>query len=219
MIRKICIFLILVIPVQVFAQSDIENVISYFAAKLKSGEVNLLFKVSNPLNINRITVESRKAAEQDFIKLDDIQFSNFRKKEETDSITVYHYSYNDKVNENGVYFYRITLIDNTGKAVTSDQIKLGISEISEFELHQNNPNPFNPSTTIVYELLASSSVKLQVYTLTGKLIDELVNANQGPGTYSIEFNADNYGDLSSGIYFYKLTTNYSSDIKKMILTK
>lgn len=219
--KTFLILLLIMIPALIPAQQENagENEIIYFAAKMKSGSVNLLFKIKNPMNISAITLENRKASEKDYNKLSDIQFSNFRKKEETDSAVIYHYAYNDKVNENGVYFYRITLNDNSGKEIESDEIKIGISDIAEFKLHQNNPNPFNPTTTIVYEILVASKVRLQIYTLTGKLIDELVNANQSPGTYSVDFNADNYGELSSGIYFYKLTTNYSSDIKKMILTK
>ena len=98
-------------------------------------------------------------------------------------------------------------------------MKIGITEVPEFKLHQNNPNPFNPSTVITFSILVPTNVKIEVYSLTGKYVDLLVDGFKNPGTYSIEFNTSKYSDISSGIYFYKLETNYSSDIKKMIFAK
>jgi hypothetical protein len=92
-----------------------------------------------------------------------------------------------------------------------------------FKLYQNYPNPFNPTTTIKYSLpivdakfAFTTNVTLKVYDVLGKEIAILVNKNQKPGSYTVEFNANK---LSSGIYFYKLRSGSFTKIQKMILLK
>jgi endo-1,4-beta-xylanase len=87
---------------------------------------------------------------------------------------------------------------------------------SNYELSQNYPNPFNPTTTIKYSIVKESNVKLKIYDMLGRLVQTLVDGPQASGNYSIEFNA---GKLSSGIYFYALTTGEFSQTKKMLLMK
>ncbi|HRI86217.1 MAG TPA: T9SS type A sorting domain-containing protein [Ignavibacteria bacterium] len=164
-------------------------------------------------------MESRKTGDEGFKFLNDILFSNFRKKENSDSANLYYYIFNDKPTENGVYIYRLSLYDQSNKLIKSEEIKIGISEVPEFENLQNNPNPFNPTTQISYKLLVPTYVKLSVYSLTGKYVDLLVDEFQTPGLYKIDFNASSYSQLSSGIYFYKLESGYTVDIGKMIFTK
>ncbi len=91
------------------------------------------------------------------------------------------------------------------------------SEIpSKFELYQNYPNPFNPTTTIKFALAKPSKVSVIVYDLTGRIIDILINQQLEPGNYEYLLNAENY---SSGIYFYRLNTDYFTDTKKMVVLK
>jgi photosystem II stability/assembly factor-like uncharacterized protein len=87
---------------------------------------------------------------------------------------------------------------------------------ANFRLEQNYPNPFNPSTKINYAIAKNSFVSLAVYDIRGLKVKSLVNAQQSPGSYSIEFNAS---ALPSGIYFYKLETNEFTQTRKMILIK
>jgi hypothetical protein len=86
----------------------------------------------------------------------------------------------------------------------------------EFKLEQNYPNPFNPVTTIKYSLPSAEKVQLKVYDLLGRESATLVNAEQKPGNYSVEFNSN---ELTSGVYFYLLQTNEFSDVKKMLIVK
>ena len=81
-------------------------------------------------------------------------------------------------------------------------------------LYQNYPNPFTTTSTISYSLSKASPVLLKVLDITGKEIMTLVNAQQNAGDYSIVLNA---GNLSAGIYFYKLNVGKYSKIKKMII--
>jgi uncharacterized protein YggE len=101
--------------------------------------------------------------------------------------------------------------------------KLGSTGVShqdgqpqQFSLHQNYPNPFNPTTIINYQLSQSSYVKLVVVDMLGREVATLVNDIQTSGNHQITFDAR---QLSSGVYFYKLTTNTFSQVKKMMLLK
>ncbi|MBU0476304.1 MAG: T9SS type A sorting domain-containing protein [Bacteroidetes bacterium] len=87
---------------------------------------------------------------------------------------------------------------------------------NEVQLNQNYPNPFNPSTVISYSIPSRSNVSLKIYDLVGKEIASLVNKEQEAGAYQTKFDAT---ELSSGIYFYKLITDYYSETKKMIFLK
>lgn len=85
-----------------------------------------------------------------------------------------------------------------------------------FLLSQNYPNPFNPRTEISYEVPAAKLVKLTVYNILGKEMAELVNERQSPGRYKVSFDASN---LTSGVYFYTLSTDNFTETKRMILLK
>ena len=85
-----------------------------------------------------------------------------------------------------------------------------------FYLYQNYPNPFNPVTQINYELRMTNFVKLQVYDILGKTVAVLLNEKQSPGSYKVEFNADN---LPGGVYFVRMEAGDFTDVKRMILLK
>jgi hypothetical protein len=92
-----------------------------------------------------------------------------------------------------------------------------ISSPIEFNLYQNYPNPFNPSTMINYQLAVNSKVSLKIYNTLGKEIETLVDEYQEAGFHSTSFSINS--SLPSGIYFYKLTTENFSAVKKLILIK
>lgn len=94
-----------------------------------------------------------------------------------------------------------------------------ISEIAEnFELKQNYPNPFNPNTKINFSILQSDLVNLELYDILGNRVAVLVNSRLNSGTYSIDLNISDY-KLSSGTYFYVLTSGLNREIKKMVVLK
>ena len=81
---------------------------------------------------------------------------------------------------------------------------------------QNFPNPFNPITTIKYQIPKLSFVTLKVYDVLGKEIAILVNEEKSAGEYEIEFDGNN---LTSGIYFYRLQAGNFVETKKMVILK
>jgi len=85
-----------------------------------------------------------------------------------------------------------------------------------YKLYQNFPNPFNPSTTIRFDIPKSTYTKIILYNSMGRIVSELVNEKLNAGSYEVNWNAVSY---SSGIYFYKLETKEFIDVKKMILIK
>jgi len=86
----------------------------------------------------------------------------------------------------------------------------------EFKLDQNFPNPFNPTTTIQYQLPADARVTLKVYDILGSEVATLVNEGQEAGYKEVQFNGVN---LASGMYIYRLTADNYVSIKKMMLVK
>jgi len=86
----------------------------------------------------------------------------------------------------------------------------------KYSLSQNYPNPFNPVTKINFAIPKSGLVTLKVYDVLGREVSTLVNEIKNAGIYKVDFNASN---LSSGMYFYKVSVNGFTDVKKMMLIK
>ncbi len=95
-------------------------------------------------------------------------------------------------------------------------VPIGNQVVSKYKLNQNYPNPFNPLTSITFDIVKTSDVKLVVYDALGREVAELVNQRLSNGSYKVDFNAAN---LTSGVYFYKLTTGDFSETKAMLLLK
>lgn len=99
---------------------------------------------------------------------------------------------------------------------TISQVIASTNNIKAYILEQNYPNPFNPSTNITFIIPETGVVKLNIYNILGEIVSELVNANLEAGFHQYQFNASN---LSSGIYFYSISVNGFTKVKKMNLIK
>ncbi len=91
-----------------------------------------------------------------------------------------------------------------------------ISTPKLFELRQNYPNPFNFKTTIEFSIYKQAQVSLKIYDIKGHTIATLINSNKKPGTYKVEFIAN---ELASGVYFVELTVDGQKEIRKILLVK
>ncbi|HKJ46650.1 MAG TPA: T9SS type A sorting domain-containing protein [Balneolales bacterium] len=87
---------------------------------------------------------------------------------------------------------------------------------SDFRLGQNYPNPFNPTTTIRYKIPARAHVRLMIYNVLGQRVKTLVNKEEAPGQYSVQFKALR---LDSGVYLYRLRAGNFVQTKKLVLLK
>jgi len=92
---------------------------------------------------------------------------------------------------------------------------------TQSELLQNYPNPFNASTKISYQLTEAAGTRLEIFNLRGELVGSLVNEVQSPGSYQVDWDGtDSEGtEVSSGLYFYRLTSGEVSQTQKMSLLR
>ncbi len=100
--------------------------------------------------------------------------------------------------------------------VTPNSVKGNYPSAGSYFLYQNYPEPFNPSTTIRYQVSEVSFVTLKVYDVLGNEVASLVNEEKQKGSYSINFNAS---ALSSGVYLYRLKAGSFMKTRKMILLR
>lgn len=86
-------------------------------------------------------------------------------------------------------------------------------------LFNNYPNPFNPSTTIAYNLPKADRVKLEIFNILGQSVVVLVDVHQEAGLHKVEWNSEAHNSLASGLYLYRLTVGDFVETKKMMLIK
>jgi len=132
-----------------------------------------------------------------------------------------NYSFRDTKLSSGKYSYRLKQVDFNGNFEyfnLNGFIEVGIPD--KFNLSQNYPNPFNPTTKIDFDLPCDCKVNINIYDLTGREIKKIMNENKTAGFYTIEFGMK---DLASGVYFYKITAEGTSQkftqTKKMVMIK
>ncbi|MBM4158030.1 MAG: T9SS type A sorting domain-containing protein [Ignavibacteria bacterium] len=122
--------------------------------------------------------------------------------------------YNMDVSINGLWSNVDDVFIGNRSAIGIYQINTNIPD--KFALHQNYPNPFNPLTKIRFDLAKNSNVKITVYNNLGQEVKVLVNEYRTAGYYETDFNASY---LPSGVYFYRLETQYYTETKKMVVIK
>ena len=122
------------------------------------------------------------------------------------------------------YFWRVRAVNRSAESDWSPVVafrtgvvtSLPMDELpDEFALHQNYPNPFNPSTVIPFDLKEAGSVRIQIYDISGRLVQELLNENKTAGRYQLTFDA---AHLASGMYIIRMVAgNYVSSRKMMLI--
>jgi hypothetical protein len=128
---------------------------------------------------------------------------------------------NDLVNPQKQIIVRLTTV----AVGIEDEGVAGSSLPKVFALNQNFPNPFNPSTSIVYDIPESVGEKvpvtLVVYNMRGQKVSTLIDEEKAPGRYSMHWDGKNGSgeQVSSGIYLYKITAGDFVKVKKMVLLK
>ncbi len=144
-----------------------------------------------------------------------------------DSIVLSSYSIPSNVlNINTLYFWRVNAknlggISNWSTTFVFRTVVTGINQIGttipdKYELFNNYPNPFNPVTKIRFDLPKSSSAKILLYDITGRIVMNLVEGNFQAGSYETVLDATS---LASGVYFYRMDTPEFSKIKSLVVIK
>ena len=123
------------------------------------------------------------------------------------------------------YFWRVKAKNQSGWGAFSQWLRFATSPLGftenggtpkEFALYGNYPNPFNPVTTIKFDVPVEGLVNIQVFDLLGREVTTLYYNSMKPGSYTISFDAS---ELSSGFYFYRMNAGSFTSVKKMILVK
>ena len=113
-------------------------------------------------------------------------------------------------------------MDSSGNILSSGTENVNLDLLPEkFLVRDNYPNPFNPITTIQYELPNYSNVKVTLFDITGRTIKEINFGEMAPGRYAYVWDGtNNIGNLvSTGIYFFQINAGSNTAIKKMLLLK
>jgi len=138
------------------------------------------------------------------------------------------YKFTDShVNKGVIYFYKIEQIDYQGTSEFfgpfSGQVASPV--LNEYKLYSNYPNPFNPETTIRFDVFAANgqmeNINIQIYNSLGQRVRTLVNEAMSIGEYSITWDGkdDNGRRIATGTYFYQLQVGDFTSTKKMSLLK
>jgi photosystem II stability/assembly factor-like uncharacterized protein len=183
-----------------------------FTASVLDGKINLTWSTSSEINNSGFEIERKKITDDPENYWEKIGFVDGKGTTTEKQI----YNFLDLPVEYGSYSYRLKQIDFDGTTEFSEEIEVDFIAPSEFQLKQNYPNPFNPSTKISWQIAKSSFVVLKIYDLLGNEVVTLVNEEKPAGIYEVEFDASS---LSSGTYFYRLTSENFSQTKKMSLIK
>ena len=135
----------------------------------------------------------------------------------------------DDIDTDIEYFYRVsgyvgywTDYSNTVSVIIES---LDLDEDSamhlDYKIHQNYPNPFNPVTTLHYDLPEDALVKITIYDMMGRIVNNLVSSTQNAGYKSIQWNATNNAGqpVSAGLYLYTIQAGKFRQTKKMVLLK
>ncbi|MBA4250237.1 MAG: hypothetical protein C0425_00115 [Chlorobiaceae bacterium] len=181
-----------------------------FTAKSVGNNVTLNWSTATETNNMGFSVE-RSVDQNNFMEIGFVSGKGT-------SIEKNNYSFVDRNLNVGEYYYRLKQVDFDGTVSYSSIINIDVNQIpTTFELSQNFPNPFNPSTSIKFSVDENGPAKLLIYNLLGQKVHTLFDEVAEVGTiYKVNFNAVN---LNSGVYFYSLIQNSKTLTKKMTLLK
>jgi hypothetical protein len=164
----------------------------------------------------------------DYYKLERSTDSLFIEGVETSYIQDNNYT-DDNLEYNIEYFYRVaanigfwTDYSNVASVIIENVSIIGNNDIPiVYKVHQNHPNPFNPVTTLQYDLPEDGFVNITVYDMMGRQINTLVSGQQNAGYKSIQWNAtNNTGQpVSAGVYLYSIEAGEFRQVRKMVLLK
>ena len=141
------------------------------------------------------------------------------------------YKLEEILDENTQYYWKIIVYNEAGCSeyneiftfITKTETPENDNPITPLktELIGNYPNPFNPTSTIFYNLSQREYVKLQIFNIRGQLIYTLIDDIQNAGSHSIDWHGydNNFNSVSSGIYFYRLESSSGIDTRRMLLMK
>jgi len=185
-----------------------------FEAIAGVGQVTLRWRTASELDNDHFVLYKRKTGEESFRKLVEIPGHGT-------TTEPHDYDYVDRYVQNGViYEYQISDVDITGRETIHEQVVSATPTASavplDFGLYANYPNPFNPATTIHYDVKETGLVSLKVFDLLGREVVTLVNGKMATGSHTIVWDATG---LPSGVYLCRMEAERFTETRKMVLVK
>jgi hypothetical protein len=183
-----------------------------FTSAVSDGKIILSWTTATEMNNNGFEVERKNSNSNTWETLGFVKGNG-------NSLSPINYSFIDQTTSAGRFSYRLKQVDYDGTYEYSSIINAEIGTPSSFSISQNYPNPFNPSTKIDYQVASDSRVKIELFSITGQKVADLVNSDLSAGFYSVSVNASSFANIASGVYVYKMTAIDKADGKAFITSK
>ncbi|MBM3324853.1 MAG: T9SS type A sorting domain-containing protein, partial [Calditrichaeota bacterium] len=185
-----------------------------FEAIAGDGQVTLHWRTESELDNDHFVLYKRKAREETFQILSQIPGHGT-------TTEPHDYDYVDRWVQNGItYEYQISDVDITGRETIYEQIVSATPNAAaiptEFALYAPYPNPFNPVTTIHYDVKETGLVSVKIFDVLGREVAALIQGTISAGSYSINWDA---GDLPSGVYLCRMEAQDFAQTRKVVLLK
>ena len=187
--------------------------LSNFISMVSANDVTLKWSTSSEINNSGFEIERSNVkghTSNEWSKVGFVRGSGT-------STDIHNYEFTEKSLNSGKYKYRLKQIDFNGNFEyfeLAEEVIIGIP--IKYNLSQNYPNPFNPITNLEFGIPELGFVTLKIYDVIGRELITLVNENKEPGYYKVKFDASN---LSSGVYFYRMTAGDFVTVKKFVIQK
>ncbi|MBN2279874.1 MAG: lamin tail domain-containing protein [Candidatus Marinimicrobia bacterium] len=204
------------------ADQSLPVTLSSFTATPDNGTVLLRWTTESEVNNLGFNLYKSDLRDGDFVKLNDALIEGAG-----NSTTKNDYSYTDiEVVPGKIYYYQIEDVAFDGKTEKHPVISVILEKTDQttadsFRLMPAYPNPFNPETTIKFQVPEKSTVSINIFDLRGQWVKSLVSENKLAGHYEVKWNGTDAGNnpVSNGIYFYQMTTGsgFSQTQKIMFL--
>ena len=200
-----------------FSLDATNSTVKIMVYKTVISDVGLKFVIPSSGSLGEIKVSNTVTNEWEELTFDFSSHIGLPEAIGIDQIVVFpDFDLGGRTQDNIIYFDNISFYSNS----------VGIDNRSEtfpqgFVLEQNFPNPFNPSTTLRYELPEDGLVNVTIYDMMGRQVSTLLSSHQTAGYKSIQWNATNdFGKpVSAGVYLYQIQAGEFVQTKKMVLLK
>jgi len=193
-----------------------------FTARYTKDQVTLTWITESEIENQGFIIERRENQDDEWNRITSFQYNDeLNGQGTTSSKTNYKYPDSD-IKLGRSYFYQLLDVDYNGACRICGSTSINLTDYSEpvipdqFALLPVYPNPFNPKTTIVYQLPKAVQVNITVYNTAGQLVGRLVNENKSAGTYRIDWEPHT---LASGIYLIRIQAGNFISVQKCMMMK
>jgi hypothetical protein len=209
-----------------------DDILDYFGLTPDMGAFEYSFAVTGldySINNSTVLLEWNTIEGILYYKVERSTDSLFTENVESNYSQTNSYTDND-LEYNIEYFFRVSAYingfwSNWSNVVSVTLESVGVEDENQiptiFKIHQNHPNPFNPTTTLRYDLPDDGMVNITIYDMMGRVVRNLVNDHQSAGYKTIQWNGTNgFGEpVAAGVYLYQIHAGNFQQTKKMILLK